>query len=262
MSCKDWFHIPWRRFRRGLLFFVLMALLAGSTPADAGTGWLEKGKSLLGGAASKSSSSSTSTNLSDGEIGSGLKELLCVGSENVVNRLGRTDGFNLDPEVHIPLPGQLDTVRSVLSKVGKSRMLDDLELRLNRAAEVATPKAKDLFVQAIRDMTLEDVRKIYEGPDDAATQYFRSKMSKPLAQQMAPVVSESLEDVAAVKSYDNVMKEYQSIPFVPDAKADLTEYVTEKAIDGIFYYMGKEEAAIRRNPAKRTTELLRKLFGS
>ncbi|MBZ4659730.1 MAG: hypothetical protein JG766_1653 [Desulfacinum sp.] len=111
-------------------------------------------------------------------------------------------------------------------------------------------------------MTLEDVRKIYEGPEDAATQYFRSKMSKPLAQQMTPVVSESLQDVGALKTYDNVMSEYRSVPFVPDARADLTEYVTEKAIDGIFHYMGKEEAAIRRNPAKRTTELLRKLFGS
>jgi hypothetical protein len=128
--------------------------------------------------------------------------------------------------------------------------------------KAATPKAKELFLQAIRDMTLEDVRKIYEGPEDAATQYFRSKMSKPLAQQMTPVVSESLQDVGALKSYDNVMSEYRSVPFVPDARADLTEYVTEKAIDGIFHYMGKEEAAIRRNPAKRTTELLRKLFGS
>ncbi|SMC25133.1 Protein of unknown function [Desulfacinum hydrothermale DSM 13146] len=242
-----------------LLAGVLLAAL-GQSPCQAGTNWLEKGKSFLGGAATVTPPGSSG--LSDGRISSGLKDLLRVASENVVARLGHPDGFNLDPAVHIPLPGQLDTVRSVLSKVGKSQMLDDLELRLNRAAEAAAPKAKDLFLDAIRGMTLEDVRKIYEGPDDAATRYFRSKMSKPLAQEMSPIVSESLLEVDALQSYDRVMKEYQSVPFVPDARANLTEYVTEKAMDGIFYYMGKEEAAIRRNPAKRTTDLLKELFGS
>ena len=135
-------------------------------------------------------------------------------------------------------------------------------LRLNRAAEVAAPKAKKLFIDAIAAMTLDDARRIYDGPNDAATRYFQGKMTKPLAREMTPVVSESLSEVGAIKSYDSVMGQYKQIPFVPDAKADLTEYVVEKGMDGIFYYLAKEEAAIRENPVKRTTSLLKKVFGA
>lgn len=226
--------------------------------AEAGNNWLKKGTDLLkthGGSSGQSS-------LSVEEIGAGLKDALRVGSENVVSRLGRVDGFNADSAVHIPLPEQLDTVKSMLDKVGMSGLLEDLELKLNRAAEVATPKAKKLFSQAITEMSFEDVKKIYEGPDDAATQYFRSKMSPSLAKEMEPVVNKSLSEVGAIQAYDRVMKEYRSVPFVPDVKADLTNHVVEKGMDGIFYYMAMEEAAIRQNPAKRTTDLLKRVFGS
>ncbi|MDH3331853.1 MAG: DUF4197 domain-containing protein, partial [Desulfobulbaceae bacterium] len=195
-------------------------------------------------------------------IGAGLKEALLVGSQNVVSQLGRPDGFNLDPAIHIPLPQQLNNVKSLLGKVGMSSMLDDLELKLNRAAEVATPKAKELFAQAISEMTFEDVMNIYNGPDDAATRYFQEKMTPPLAREMQPVVDQSLAEVGAVQAYDNVMGEYRGIPFVPDVKADLTSYVVEKGMDGIFHYIALEEAAIRQNPAKRTTELLQRVFGA
>ena len=131
------------------------------------------------------------------------------------------DGFNLDPAVHIPLPSELKTVQSTLGKLGMSGMMDDLEQRLNRAAEVAAPKAQALFLDAIDDMTLEDVKRIYKGPDDAATRYFQDKMTPPLSERMQPVVDRSLADVGAIQSYDNMMKEYKSVPFVPDAKADL-----------------------------------------
>ena len=134
-------------------------------------------------------------------------------------------------------------------------------LRLNRAAETATPKAKKLFWDAISQMTLDDVNRIYEGPDDAATRYFQGKMSDPLAKEMGPVVNESLSEVGAIKSYDNVMGRYEQIPFVPDVKANISDYVVEKGMDGIFHYLAKEEAAIRNNPVKRTTELLQKVFG-
>ena len=226
--------------------------------AEAGSNWLDKGKDLLktyGG-------SSEQSGITVEEIGAGLKDALRVGSENVVAQLGRVDGFNTDPTVHIPLPKQLNTVKSVLDKVGMSGLLEDLELKLNRAAEVATPKAKELSSQAITEMTFDDVKKIYKGPEDAATQYFRSKMSPSLAKEMEPVVNDSLSQVGAVQTYDNVMKEYKSVPFVPDVKADLTDYVIEKGMDGIFHYMAKEEAAIRTNPVKRTTDLLKRVFGS
>lgn len=225
--------------------------------AEAGNSWLEKGKELL----KNYEGSSERSGISLEEIGAGLKEALRVGSENVVSRLGRVNGFNKDPAVHIPLPKQLETVRSVLDKVGMSARLNDLELKLNRAAEVATPRAKKLFLQAIAEMTFDDVKRIYNGPNDAATQYFRRKMSPSLAKEMQPVVNDTLSEVGAVQAYDTVMKKYRSVPFVPNVKADLTDYVVKKGMDGIFYYMAKEEAAIRTNPAKRTTELLKRVFG-
>ncbi len=242
---------------RGLMVLMLTVPLT----VWANTSVLNKGGDLLKSMGSGGSQDSSGTGgLTVGEIGDGLKEALKVGSENVVNQLGTADGFNKDEAVHIPLPGSLDKVRSFLNKVGKSSLLDDLELKLNRAAETATPKAKELFWNAISAMTLEDVNGIYKGPDDAATQYFKGKMSPGLAQAMKPVVQESLADVGAVKAFDTAMSEYRKIPFAPDAKADLTDYVVEKGMDGIFYYMAREEAAIRNNPVKRTTDLLKKVF--
>jgi hypothetical protein len=225
---------------------------------QAQSSWWQKGTDILKG----SGTGQTQDTLTTEEIGAGLKDALLVGSENVVSQLGSLDGFNLDPAIHIPLPEQFSTVKSVLGKVGMTSLLDDLELKLNRAAEVATPKAKALFGQAISAMTFEDVMNIYNGEEDAATRYFQDKMTPPLAKEMQPVVEQSLAEVGAVQSYDNVMGEYRTIPFVPDVKADLTTYVVEKGMDGIFYYMAKEEAAIRQNPAKRTTELLQKVFGA
>lgn len=235
-----------------ILFFVLP--VSGTVKA----GWTDIGKDLLKGV--KTEKKSPTSNLSTLEMASGLKEALTVGSGTVVGKLGRSGGFNNDPAVHIPLPGSLKTVKSALRKVGMGDMLEDLELKLNSAAEVATPKAKHLFIDAIKQMTLDDARKIFYGPNDSATRYFQSKMSAPLAKEMSPVVLDSLSDVGAIKSYDATMKQYEALPFVPDAKANLTEYVVEKAMDGIFHYLAIEEAAIRQNPAKRTTDLLKRVF--
>ena len=232
-------------------------LLFGATNVQ--SSWWQKGTEILKGSGT---GQSQDTSLTTGEIGAGLKDALLVGSENVVSQLGSLNGFNLDPAIHIPLPEQFSTVKSVLGKVGMTSLLDDLELKLNRAAETATPKAKALFGQAISEMTFEDVMNIYNGPEDAATRYFQDKMTPPLAKEMQPVVEQSLAEVGAVQAYDNVMGEYRSIPFVPDVRADMTTYVVEKGMDGIFYYMAKEEAAIRQNPAKRTTELLQRVFGA
>jgi Protein of unknown function (DUF4197) len=203
----------------------------------------------------------SSGGLSDQEIGDGLTEALRVGTERVVGQVSAADGYNLDPDIHIPLPGTLRDVQKVLKSIGMSDLADDLELRLNRAAETAAPEAKELFWQAIGEMKFEDVQAIYSGPDDAATRYFQDKMTPPLSERMRPVVERSLADAGAVQSYDRMMKQYESIPFVPDAKADLTDYVVAEAMDGIFHYVAIEEAAIRNDPAARTTELLQKVFG-
>jgi hypothetical protein len=241
--------------KRILPFFLMVSImLLGSNALYAG--WLDKLKEKLGEPETKEQL------LGNDEVAAGLKEALRVGTETVVGNLGTTDGFNLDPQIHIPLPSQFDQVRSMLGKFGMDSMLTDLELSLNRAAEVATPKAKQLFISAINDMTLDDVMAIYKGPDDAATQYFKSKMTAPLALEMKPVIDESLADVGAVEIYDDVMKSYESVPFAPEIDADLSDYVVEKGMDGIFYYLAKEEAAIRQDPMKRTTDILKNVFGN
>jgi len=241
-----------------MVSLAFLFCLAGNATA---ANWLKKGQEMLG-SSGLGGGSAASKALSTDEIGAGLKEALRVGSERVVAQLGKTDGFNADPQIHIPLPENLKKVQAALDKVGMSSMVDDLELRLNRAAEAATPKAKKLFGDAIQEMTMDDVKTIYQGPDDAATSYFKEKMSKPLAEEMKPIVKESLAEVGAIQSYEKMMGQYKSLPFVPDVKADLTDHVLDKGMDGIFYYMAKEEAAIRKNPVKRTTELLRKVFGA
>lgn len=219
----------------------------------------DRGKSLLKGLDTSSSSSTLSTLTSD-EISGGLREALRVGADRVVETLGTTDGFNKAPDIHIPLPGALKTAQSMLSKIGQGGLADDLELRLNRAAEAAVPEAREHFSDAITSMTIEDAQMILNGPNDSATQYFRRKMSGPLAADMKPIVNDQLSKVGVIASYDKMMDQYKDIPFAPDVKADLTDYVLEKAIDGVFLYLGREEAAIRENPAKRTTELLQKVF--
>lgn len=200
--------------------------------------------------------------LTTGEITGGVRDALKVGTERVVGQLGQIDGFNADPKIHIPLPDNLREVRGALNMVGMSAMADDVEIKLNRAAEAATPKAKALFWQAITDMSLKDIEGIYNGPDDAATQYFRSSMSAPLRDEMRPVVDSSLAEVGAVQAFDQMMGRYKSIPFVPNVKADLTNHVLDKAMDGIFFYLGREEAAIRNDAVKRTTEILKRVFGT
>ena len=232
----------------------LFSFTACTTPES---GWLEKGTERLKDYQTSGTGKSQLTNL---EIGSGLKDALRVGTVNVVNRLGQADGFATDPNVHIPLPKGLKRAQSALGKVGMSSPLDDLEVRLNRAAEAAIPKVKDLFWQAISKMTMDDVTAIYDGPDDAATRYFQGKMTTPLREEMRPVVASSLQEVGAVRAYNDVMEQYRSLPFAPDVQANLTDYVIDKGMDGVFFYLAREEAAIRHDPAKRTTELLKRVF--
>lgn len=244
-------------------FLAVALVLAFAAAPASGQGFLKKLEESAGGIGSKfglGGGSSPAGALSNDEIGKGIKEALRVGTERLVGQLGSANGFNGDPQVRIPLPENLKRAQSALSRFGMSGMADDLEVRLNRAAEAATPKAKKLFGDAITAMTLQDVKGILNGPSNSATKFFEGKMTSPLKAEFKPIVNASLADVGAIRSYDQMMGQYKSLPFVPDVKADLTNHVLEKAIAGIFLYLGKEEAAIRENPAKRTTELLKKVF--
>ncbi len=157
--------------------FVALAAIAmcfAVSPVAAQKSLFEQGKSLFGSVTKSLPSGSAS--LGTDEIAAGLREALKVGAERVVGVVGQKDGFNGNSEIHIPLPETLAKVQSTLRMIGASGLADDLELRLNRAAEAAAPRAKAVFWQAISDMTLDDVKRIYEGPKDAATQYFRGNM--------------------------------------------------------------------------------------
>jgi len=242
------------RFTRAVVIVAFVTFMVSSPPA--GAGWLDE---LLGKSKDEPGQAS---GLTTSQIGAGLKEALEVGTVRVVDTLGREDGFNADPLIRIPLPDSLKTVQSTLAKVGMAGTLDNLELELNRAAELATPQAKALFLDAIGALTVDDVMTIYNGPDDAATQYLRGQMSDPLAVAMQPIVDQSLDQVGAAATYESAMSQYNALPFVPQIDADLTTYVVGKGLDGIFLYLGKEEAAIRNDPVERTTALLQQVFGA
>src|SRR5919106_509724 len=162
---------------------------------------------------------------SEDQVGAGLREALKVGTERVTASLGQVDGFNTNPDVHIPLPQSLQTAQSALAMVGMPGLADDLELRMNRAAETAVPQAKELFWQAVSEMTLEDAQGILGGPGDAAPPYFQDKMTAPLTERFTPVVNQELADAGAVQAYDQMMGDYRELPFAPDVQANLTPYV-------------------------------------
>lgn len=249
--------------RRDMLRLLSLCALTGGVvgagwvhPATAQSDWLGKAKSLLGGIAGDKGGA-----LGTAEIAAGLREALQVGSGRVIDRVGAVGGFFADNAIRIPLPGVLQDVRDVMAKVGMSGMADDLHERMNHAAEVASGKARPLFVDAIKAMTMKDAMEIYEGPKDAATRYFQRQMTPGLKTEMRPVVDGALAETGAVRSYDNMMGRYRDIPFVPDVKADLVNHTVDGGLKGVFHYLAKEEASIRSNPAARTTDLLRRVFG-
>lgn len=189
-----------------------------------------------------------------------LKQGLKMSSDLVVNQLGAVNGFNADPNIHIPLPSSLQEVRPLLEKAGLGAVLNDMETRLNRAAEAATPKAKAIFFNAISTMPANDARNILAGSNDAATRYLQSKITPDLVKELTPIVHASLAESGAIQSYDRIMNQYKQIPFAPAVKSDLSNYVVAKGMDGIFYYLAVEEAKIRTDPVTRAAELLEQAF--
>ncbi len=247
-------------------FLICTLCFSVSTHAS----WLDQGAELLKQAQEKidlpkdsppPSATKNLSSLSTEDMQKAFKEALTMGSETVVSQLSLKGGFNNDAKIHIPLPNSLKTVQSTLKGIGMSSLMDDLETKLNRAAEAAAPQAKSLFLNAIQNMSFQDVQTIYNGPQDSATQYLKSKTSSDLKTKMAPIIEQSLNEVGAIKAYDKAISNYKNIPFVPDVKADLLDHVVQKGMDGMFFYLAQEEASIRKDPIKQSTELLKKVFG-
>lgn len=202
-----------------------------------------------------------SSNLSNDKITTGLKEALKVSTTRAVAATGRPDGFLKNEAIKILLPEKLRTAGKGLRLVGMGPQLDELEIGMNRAAEQATPKAKQIFLNALMQMTISDARQILTGGDTAATEYFRSRSSEDLKTAFAPIVHRSLQNVGVVSQYRQLMENSMAAPLLRSQKFDLDNYVVRKTLDGLFYMLGQEEKQIRKNPAARTTSILREVFG-
>lgn len=233
------------------ILMVGMVILLTAFPASAQLDRIYKGLGIGG----------QGSGLSDAKIGSGLKEALHIGTENAVNFTGKTDGYFLNQAIKILMPEKLRTFEKGLRAVGYGPQVDEFVLSMNRAAERAAPFAKQIFWDAIGEMTFEDVRKILSGNETAATDYFRGKTTDKLTVVFKPIVDQSMNEVGVTRQYKELVGRYDSIPFVKRESFDLNHYVVTKALDGMFYMVGEEEKKIRKNPAARTTDLLKEVFG-
>lgn len=232
---------------RWVLPGILLVLVA--TPASAQLDQLLKGLGI-----------GRPSGLSEAKIGSGLKEALKVGTENSVKLTGRVDGYFMNQAIKIVMPEKLQTLEKGLRLVGYGPQVDELILSMNRAAEQAAPHAKKIFWDAIGEMTFDDARKILNGDDTAATEYFRIKTTDKLAEAFRPMVDQAMNEVGVTRQYKSLVAQYQAIPFVKSEALDIDQYVVTKALDGLFYVLGEEERKIRRNPGARVTDLLKEVF--
>ncbi len=197
------------------------------------------------------------------EIDAALRQALEIGAGRVASQLGVTDGYWQDPQIKIPLPGRLGEVQRQLSNVGLSGPLDDLQLRMNRAAEDAVPAGKTIIVDAVRSITINDAVGILRGGDTAATDFLRGRTEGNLRTLFTPYVESALESSGAYRMLDSVTSSQPLLAVAAtDYKSDLTTHAVQFGLDGLFTYLAVEEKKIRDNPVARTTELLRKVFGS
>lgn len=191
----------------------------------------------------------------------GIKEALAVGTERAVKSLSQKDGYFGNEAVKISMPSSIQKVADVARMAGYQKQVDEFILSMNRAAEAAAPVAAQYFGDAIRNMTLEDVRGVLTGGNTAATEFFRRKTHDKLYAAFKPTVSKKVNEAGATRAYKDMMGRYESVPMMGGQSLNLDDYVTNKALDGLFYMVGEEEKKIRNNPAARTTDLLKTVFG-
>tara|TARA_R110002020_G_scaffold56676_8_gene156655 strand:- start:83 stop:823 length:741 start_codon:yes stop_codon:yes gene_type:complete len=197
----------------------------------------------------------------DSEINSGLKQALEYGTSYASDRLSKEDGYLGNLAIKIVFPEEAKKVENTLRSLGLGNLCDQVITSVNRAAEDAAIEAKPIFVAAIKGMSITDVKNILLGSNNAATLYFENKTTSSLEEKFKPIIESSLTKVGATKYWSDVITRYNKIPLMTPIEADLSKYVTQKAIDGLFYEIAKEELKIRENAAARSTVLLKKVFG-
>jgi hypothetical protein len=240
---------------------LTLSSYASTSSADWGTmleDFKNASKILLSG--SEDSSSSALTN---DTIISGLKEALDIGSRYAIDNVSQPDGYLTNKLIKIAMPPELQQASDLMRKFGLSQLADDFETSINRAAENAAPHATAIIVDAIKNMTIEDATNILNGPDDAATQYFKQTTSQQLTDLFKPSIETSLNQVGSTKYYNDLTDQIAAVPVVGKSiNTDLPGYVTQEALNGLFTMIAAEEKKIRDNPAARTTDLLKKVFSN
>jgi hypothetical protein len=196
------------------------------------------------------------------EAASGLKAALEKGSQAAVASLGRTDGFFGNPRVKIPLPDSAQRVEKLMRRFGMGSQADELILTLNRAAEAAVPEARQLFVDAVRKMTVQDAKGILQGGDTAGTEYFRRSTEGQLRKRFTPIVQKATAKVGLAQRYNEYAEKGVAFGLVKKEDANLDAYVTQKALDGLFLMVAEEEKRIRKDPVSAGTSIIRKVFGA
>jgi hypothetical protein len=239
-----------------ILFFAHVALLFMLSPCQAGF-FDELVSDVL-------SPSPQQDSLDNSTIVKGLKEALATGTERAVTEVAKPDGYFGNQLIKILLPGKIQQAADLMKEIGYREPVDTLVLSMNRAAEKAAPRAAAFFGDAIRQMTVEDARGILNGGETAATSFFEKKTRSRLFDDFKPTVSKSMDQVGTARAYKDFTGTYATAPLASFAglpSLDLDNYVTNKALDGLFKMVAEEEKKIRTNPAAQTTDLLKKVFG-
>jgi hypothetical protein len=198
---------------------------------------------------------------SDGEAASGIRAALERGATAAVAQLGKNDGFLGNPAVRIALPKHLNDAAKLLKAMGQGRQVDELITAMNRAAEAAVPQAKALFVSTARDISVQDAWKVVRGGPTSVTDYFAEKTRSPLAQKFLPIVTKATEKVQLADRYNAVAAKAASLGLLKGDDANIQQYVTARALDGLFVMVGEEEKKIRADPVATGSAILRKVFG-
>ena len=192
----------------------------------------------------------------------GLKTALTNGAQSAVAKLGKQDGFMNDSRLRIPLPPSMKRAEAMMHSIGAGKQVDDLVLRMNRAAEAAVPQAKPLLVDAAKKMTVQDAKGILTGGPDSATQYFKRTTSEPLAQKFKPVVVKAMAKVKLAEKYDEIAASGAKFGLLKNEDANLEDYITRKTLDGLFVGIADEEKKIRENPTAAASSIVKKVFGA
>ncbi len=234
-----------------IILLVFVSIVAANTYAQIN---IDKIKNTV-------SNSGSGNNLTNDEVIKGLREALTVGTNNATSVVSKTDGFFKNPSIKIPFPEDAIKVKNTCENLGMKPQVDKFVLTLNRAAEEASKEAAPIFINAIKSMSINDGFSILKGADNAATKYLQDKTSAELKQKFKPIVQNALKKVEITKYWTPLITTYNKTPGAQKMNPDLEDYVTVKALEGLFKMVAQEELKIRKDPAARISDILKKVFG-